>query len=157
MLIVILKIRIWFSKPDLKKKVVDIEMWNFFKQWKGAFIFQMSFGLIMVFKTFGFWHKPDWCIISHYNGNPFFFKINLFIYLFLTALGLRCGARASHCGGLSCCAAQALGAQASVPVARGLQSAGSAAVAHGPSCSAACGILLDQGWNPCPLHWQADS
>ena len=21
----------------------------------------------------------------------------------------------------------------------------------------ACGILLDQGWNPCPLHWQADS
>ena len=22
---------------------------------------------------------------------------------------------------------------------------------------AACGILLDQGSNPCPLHWQADS
>ena len=30
-------------------------------------------------------------------------------------------------------------------------------VAHGPSCSAACGILPDQGSNPCPLHWQADS
>ena len=28
---------------------------------------------------------------------------------------------------------------------------------HGPSCSAACGILPDQGSNPCPLHWQADS
>ena len=26
-----------------------------------------------------------------------------------------------------------------------------------PSCSAACGILPDQGSNPCPLHWQADS
>ena len=25
------------------------------------------------------------------------------------------------------------------------------------SCSAACGILPDQGSNPCPLHWQADS
>ena len=24
-------------------------------------------------------------------------------------------------------------------------------------CSAACGILPDQGSNPCPLHWQADS
>ena len=30
-------------------------------------------------------------------------------------------------------------------------------VAHGPSCSAACGIFPDQGWNPCPPHWQADS
>ena len=30
-------------------------------------------------------------------------------------------------------------------------------VAHGLSCSAAHGIFLDQGWNPCPLHWQADS
>ena len=28
---------------------------------------------------------------------------------------------------------------------------------HGPSCSAACGIFPDQGSNPCPLHWQADS
>ena len=35
--------------------------------------------------------------------------------------------------------------------------AGSAIVAHGPSCSAACGIFPEQGSNPCPLHWQADS
>ena len=33
----------------------------------------------------------------------------------------------------------------------------SVVVAHGPSCSAACGIFPDQGSNPCPLHWQADS
>ena len=33
---------------------------------------------------------------------------------------LRCGARASHCGGFSCCRARALGTQASVVVARGL-------------------------------------
>ena len=39
----------------------------------------------------------------------------------------------------------------------GSRCAGSAAVAHGPSCSAACGILPAQGSNPCPLHWQADS
>ena len=35
--------------------------------------------------------------------------------------------------------------------------AGSVVVGHGPSCSAACGIFPDQGSNPCPLHWQADS
>ena len=40
---------------------------------------------------------------------------------------------------------------------RGSRRGGSAAVAHGPSCSAACGILPDQGPNPCPLRWQADS
>ena len=35
--------------------------------------------------------------------------------------------------------------------------AGSVIVAHGRSRSAACGIFPDQGSNPCPLHWQADS
>ena len=56
-----------------------------------------------------------------------------------------------HMGFSSC------GTRASVVVARGLQSAGSVVVAHGLSCSAACGIFLDQGLNPCPLHWQEDS
>ena len=39
----------------------------------------------------------------------------------------------------------------------GSRRAGSVIVAHGPRCSAACGIFPDQGSNPCPLHWQADS
>ena len=39
----------------------------------------------------------------------------------------------------------------------GSRRAGSVIVAHGPSCSAACGILPDQDSNPCPLHWQGDS
>ena len=64
----------------------------------------------------------------------------LFIYL-LAALGLpllcagflqlrrvgatlRCGVRASHCSGFSCCGARALGMQASVVVARRLSSCG---------------------------------
>ena len=58
---------------------------------------------------------------------------------------LPCGVRASHCGGFSCCGAWTLGTWASV------------VVAHGLSCSAACGIFLDRGSNPCPLHWQVDS
>ena len=39
----------------------------------------------------------------------------------------------------------------------GSRRAGSVIVAHGPSCSAGCGIFPDQRSNPCPLHWQADS
>ena len=39
----------------------------------------------------------------------------------------------------------------------GSRHAGSVVVAHGRSCSVACGIFPDQGSNPCPLHWQADS
>ena len=46
----------------------------------------------------------------------------------MAALGLRCGARASHCGGFSCCGAQALGTRASVVVAHGLSSCGSRAL-----------------------------
>ena len=34
---------------------------------------------------------------------------------------------------------------------------GSIVVAHRPSCSMPCGIFMDQGWNPCPLNYQADS
>ena len=34
---------------------------------------------------------------------------------------------------------------------------GSVVVVNRPSCSEACGIFPDQGSNPCPLHWQADS
>ena len=39
-----------------------------------------------------------------------------------------CGARASHCGGFSCGATQALGTQAPVAVAQGLISCGSQAL-----------------------------
>ena len=67
---------------------------------------------------------------------------------------LSCGAQASHCGGPSHCGTRALGAWASAVVTHELQSAGSVAVVHGPSRSAACGILQDQGSNLCPLHGQ---
>ena len=77
---------------------------------------------------------------KHLSNSVLGFFINLFIYLFLAALGLRCGVWPSHCGGFSCCGARALGARASL------------VVAHGLSCSMACGIFPDQGSNPCPLH-----
>ena len=33
----------------------------------------------------------------------------------------------------------------------------SISLVHRLSCSVTCGIFLDQGSNPCPLHWQTDS
>ena len=58
---------------------------------------------------------------------------------------LRCGVRASPCSDFSCGGARALGMWALV------------VVAHGLRCFVVCGIFLDQGWNPCPLHWLAES
>ena len=74
------------------------------------------------------------------------------MYLFLFALSLRRCMQALAAGSwghslLWCMgfSTQALGAQAS------------GVVAHQLSCSTACGIFLDQGLNPCPLHRQAES
>ena len=95
----------------------------------------------------------------------FFFDVDHFFFffnLFLAVLGLRFSVRglspvaaseghsSSRCAGLSL----------SWPLllrSTGSRCAGSVVVAHGPSCSVACGIFPDQGSNPCPLHWQADS
>ena len=60
------------------------------------------------------------------------------------------GHSSSRCTGLSL-------SQSLLLRSTGSRHAGSVVVAHGPSCSAACGILPDQGSNPHPLHWQADS
>ena len=96
-----------------------------------------------------------------------FFVFNFgFIYLFLLIYLWLCWVFVSV-QGLSLVAAsgghsssQCAGLSLSRPLllrSTGSRRAGSVIVAHGPSCSAACGILPDQGSNPCPLHWQADS
>ena len=90
----------------------------------------------------------------------FFFNIYLFIYfwlcwVFVSLRGLSLvaasgGHSSSRCAGLSL-------SQPLLLRSTGFRRTGSVVVAHGPSCSAACGILPGQGSNPCPLHWQADS
>ena len=89
------------------------------------------------------------------HSDTFFFLFILFIYfwlcwVFVSVQGLFLvaasgGHSSSRCAGLSLLR----------PLL--LRSAGSVIVAHGPSCSVACGIFPDQGSNPCPLHWQVDS
>ena len=108
-----------------------------------------------------------------------FFLINLFIYFWL------CWVFVAACGRLSLVAASegysslrctgfslrwllllrstGSSTRASVVVACRLSSCGVQALEHrlsscgGLSCSTACGILPDQGSNPCLLHWQADA
>ena len=90
----------------------------------------------------------------------YLFILNLFIYfwlcwVFVSVRGLSLVAASGGHSSLRCA-----GLSLSWPLllrSRGSRRAGSAVVAHGPSCSAACGIFPDQGSNPCPLHWQADS
>ena len=116
----------------------------------------MTFRLILFISTFSL----------------FFFKFYLFMYVcmyvwmdvwmdgwlcwvFVSVRGLSPvaasgGHSSSRCAGLSL--------SRPLPLrSTGFRSASSVIVAHRPSCSAACGILPDQGSNPCPLHWQADS
>ena len=94
----------------------------------------------------------------------FFFFFNFWVYLFiylwlcwvfvsvrgLSLVAVSGGHSSSRCAGLSLSRSLLLRST-------GSRRAGSVIVAHGPSCSVACGIFPDQGSNPCPLHWQADS
>ena len=99
--------------------------------------------------------KKEWCFLQF-----LFLKFYLFIYfwlcwVFISVRGLSLvaasgGHSSSRCAGLSL----------SWPLllrSTGSRCAGSVIVAHGPSCSVACGIVPNQGLNLCPLHWQADS
>ena len=95
---------------------------------------------------------------SYWSYTPLFFLSN-FIYVFLAVLGLRCCADLSPIveGGCSLFAAHRLLIVVASLIERpGLYSIGSTVVGQGLTCSAACGILPDQGWSPCFLHWQAD-
>ena len=74
----------------------------------------------------------------------------LLCWVFVSVLGLSLvaasgGHSSSRCAGLSLSWSLLLRTT-------GSRCAGSVVVAHGPSCSAACGIFPDQGSNPCPLH-----
>ena len=92
----------------------------------------------------------------------FFFNVIYLFILFLAVLGLCFCARAfSSCGKwgpLFIAVRGPLTIAASLLLrSTGSRRAGSVIVAHGPRCSAACGIFPDQGSNLCPLHWQVDS
>ena len=112
--------------------------------------------------NFGYsFHAPDNLIPQEAE---FLFYLFIYLYLFiyfwlcwvfvsvrgLSLVAASGGHSSSRCAGLSLSRPLLLWST-------GSSRAGSVVVAYGPSHSAACGILPDQGSNPCPLHWQADS
>ena len=111
------------------------------------------------------WHSLNEWISSHTvlntthsNKSRALFFIFLFFWLCWVFVSVRGLSLVAASGGHS--SSQCAGLSLSRPLllrSTGSRRAGSAVVAHGPSCSLACGILPDQGSNPCPLHWQADS
>ena len=112
-----------------------------------VFVFIYFFIIIFLNKVFFF-----------FKGTPLFTYLFIYFWLcwvFVSGRGLSLVVASgdhssSRCTGLSL----------SWPLllqSTGSRRAGSVVVAHGPSCSTACGIFPDQGSNPFPLHQQADS
>ena len=124
--------------------------------------FSIGFRLFHVSSSFLI-RNTSWVFNMHY----------FLIYLFLAVLGLhccvgfsllaaskgysRCGSQASHCGSFSRCGTWALGCVGFSSCSSRLQSTGPVVVVHGIICPMACGIIPDQGWDPCLPHWQVDS
>ena len=109
-------------------------------------------------------HTGQWLIFFFFFNRSKHISFYLFIYLFIYLLlcwvfvSVRGFSLVVASGGHS--SSRCAGLSLSRPLllrSTGSRRAGSVVVAHGPSCSEACGIFPDQGLNPCPLHWQADS
>ena len=98
-----------------------------------SFFMRYEFFYLLFIYYFYFW--LCWVFVSVWGLSP------------VAASG---GRSSSRCAGLSLSRPLLLGST-------GSRRSGSVVVAHGPSCSAACGIFPDQGSNPYSLHWQADS
>ena len=117
------------------------------------------------------WQVDSFFFFSFLPLSFFFFKLGLFLgfvclfvclfvylwlcWVFVSVRGLSLvvasrGHSSSRCAGLSLLWPLLLRST-------GSRRADSVILAHGPSCSVACGIFPDQGSNPRPLHWQADS
>ena len=128
-------------------------------------MFQNVNRVILAFrlKRYSFCKSPREDILVIFFFLTFFWVclfICLFIYLWLcwVFVSVRGPSPAVASGGHS--SSRCAGLSLSRPLllrSTGSRRAGSVIVAHGSSCSAACGVFPDQGSNPCPLHWQADS
>ena len=157
---------VWFKKSGQNTHIPTGPRENVLRthaSWPEGFVWSFMWlfivGIFIVFNitlSFNLFLKSF--LLSFLNRLKFLFKnYYLFIYLFIELWWVFVSVR-----GLSLVAAS--GGQSSLRCAglslswplllrsTGSRRAGSAVVAHGPSCSTACGIFPDQGLNLCPLH-----
>ena len=97
------------------------------------------------------------CLSFKNNFIYLYFIFGCAVFLLLYGPFCSCDVWVSLCSDFPCCRVQFLERGASVVAAPGLQSIDSVVMAHGLSCSTACGIFLNQELKLWPLHWQVDS
>ena len=131
--------------------------------------FSLQWPLFLTVKTKTILNSLKETVSLYEITSIFSYYLFMFVCLFMAVLGLRCSERTfSSCGErglLFVAVCRLLIAVPSLVAEHGLQArrlqqlwnVASVVVAHGLSCSAACEIFPDQGQNPYPLHWQADS
>ena len=112
-----------------------------------------SLCFFLIFIYFIFWLRWAFFFLI------FIFYLSIYLFrlcwVFISVRGLSLVAASGGHSSLRCA-----GLSLSRPLllrSTGSRRTGSVIVAHGPSCSAACGIFPDQGSNPCPLRRHADS
>ena len=139
--------RLYFQISSYSDVLGEQEFWNLGEtlldsiQCPSFFIFTYYFLPHRVFLA-------AWAFSSFREQEPLFAAVHQFLPAVVSLV-------AEH--RLQCAWASWLGPKGSVAEMPWFQRAGSGAVAHRLSCSAACGFFLDQGSNPYPLHWQVDS
>ena len=138
----------WREKPGSPILFKPFYFCLYYSDWICVLI-DKSFALI------GFWLRHPLAQKKYYFKK----KIYLFIFGCVGSSFLCEGSlQPRQAGGHSSSRCAGLSLSRPLPLrSTGSRHAGSAAVAHGPSRSAACGIFPDQGLNPYPPHWQADS
>ena len=107
--------------------------------------------------SMGYWMKKHVFFLKKKSGRFFFLKFIYYLWVCWVFVSVQGPSLVAASGGHS--SSRCAGLSSSRPLSlrsTGSRRAGSVIVAHGPSCSAAYGILPDRGSNPCPLHWQAD-
>ena len=107
-------------------------------------------------------HFPKWKVKRKGAGDGCCLIASVFLmtFLFIYLLGLHRLSLVAMRKGCSLAVVHRLVsvvAEAPPVGAQGPGHLGSVAMAHGLSGPLARGIFLDQGWNPCPLNWQAAS
>ena len=91
--------------------------------------------------------------LSDWTEQNWWYFLNIFIYLFLAVLGLPCCARA-----FSSCSKRGLIFVATCGLLVAVLLLLAQALGRGfSSCPSPRENIVDQGWNPCPQHWQGDS
>ena len=136
--------------------IKDFIWYHFAWVWKISFSISCTYSTVLLaVNNFKFNFSEMSLFYPHFFKNFYLFIYLWLCWVFVSVRGLSLvaasgGHSSSRCTGLSLSRPLLLRST-------GSRRAGSVVVAHGLSCSTACGIFPDQGSNPCPLHWQADS